>query len=70
MVFSGEPEEDFSMETLAETEHFTLWRSADQEGEALFHLEMGNVSIHFTEEEWEELVSLVEQALETLEGGR
>lgn len=68
-MFPNDPEDEFEMETLAETEHFTLWRSTGDDGHSLFHLELGNVSIHLTEEEWEELVELVDQAVDTLESG-
>ncbi|WP_322802001.1 hypothetical protein [Thermoflexus sp.] len=68
-MFSNDPEDEFTMETLAETEHFTLWRSTGDDGQSLFHLELGNVSIHLTEEEWEELVELVDQAVDALESG-
>lgn len=68
-MFLSHPEDELGMETLAETEHFTLWRSTGDDGQSFFHLELGNVSIHLTEEEWEELVELVEQAVDALEGG-
>ncbi len=68
-MFPNEPEEEFTMETLAETEHFFVWRTVDDDGQSLFHLELGNVSIHLTEEEWEELLELLEQAADTLESG-
>lgn len=68
-MFANEPEEEFTMETLAETEHFVVWRSTGDDGPSLFHLEFGNVSLHLTEEEWEELVELIDQAVETLESG-
>jgi hypothetical protein len=64
-----EPGDEFAMETLAETEHFAVWRSTGDDGQSLFHLELGNVSIHLTEEEWEELVELVDQAVDALESG-
>ena len=44
-----EPGDEFAMETLAETEHFAVWRSTGDDGQSLFHLELGNVSIHLTE---------------------
>lgn len=43
--------------TIAETEHFIIWRSAEGE-ESLYHIEFGGVTLHVTDEEWEEIVML------------
>jgi hypothetical protein len=43
---------------IAETESYFVWRS-DEEGEYVYHLELGGVSLHMTSEEWEELVELM-----------
>lgn len=43
---------------IAETESYFVWRS-DEEGEFVYHLELGGVSLHMTSEEWEELVELM-----------
>jgi hypothetical protein len=48
---------------LAETENYMIW-SSEVEDEELYHLELGGVSVHLTEEEWEEFVTLVKIALE------
>ncbi len=45
-------------EIIAETEDYFVWRS-DEEGEFVYHLELGGVSLHMTSEEWEELVELM-----------
>ncbi len=42
---------------LAETENFVIWR-AYEEGEAIYHVELGGVTLHVESEEWEELVTL------------
>jgi hypothetical protein len=68
-MLTDEPGDGFPMETLAETEHFAIWRSAGDDDQYFFHLELGNVSIHLTEEEWEELVELMGQAMDALESG-
>lgn len=66
-MFMDDPEDEFEMEPLAETDHFTLWRSISDDGQSLFHLELGNVSIHLTEEEWRELVELINRAVSSME---
>ncbi len=48
---------------LAETEGYMIW-SSEVEGEELYHLELGGVSIHFSEDEWDEFITLVKLALE------
>lgn len=46
-------------ETLAETEHYSLWVSQEPDGEDVYHLDMGQVTMHFFYEEWEEFMSLL-----------
>ena len=48
-------------DTLYETENYIVWRSEEEEG-ALFHVELGGVTLHMTSEEWEELILLVRGA--------
>lgn len=43
---------------IAETETYFVWRS-DEDGEFVYHLELGGVSLHMTSEEWQELVELM-----------
>lgn len=43
---------------IAETESYFVWQSTD-EGDVVFHLELGGVSLHMTSEEWDELVELM-----------
>lgn len=43
---------------IAETDAYFVWRS-EEEGELVFHLELGGVSLHMTSEEWDELVELM-----------
>jgi hypothetical protein len=47
--------------TIVETENFMVWRAAEPDGEATFHLELNNVTVHFFQEEWEEFLELVSQ---------
>lgn len=43
---------------IAETDSYFVWRT-DEEGEFVFHLELGGVTLHMTSEEWDELVDLI-----------
>jgi hypothetical protein len=54
-------EEEPSIEILAETDHFNLIRTEESDGETTYHLELGNVTVHFFREEWEELVQAINQ---------
>ena len=51
-------EDNTEHEIVAETEDYFVWRSKE-EGEFVYHLELGGVSLHMTSEEWEELVDLM-----------
>ena len=46
-------------ETLAETENYLVWKAEEQDGETTFHVELGNVTVHFFKEEWDEFLELV-----------
>ncbi|MFO7584142.1 MAG: hypothetical protein R6W69_05375 [Anaerolineales bacterium] len=50
-------------ETLAETENYLVWKADEPDGETTFHVELGNMTIHFFKEEWEEFLELA-RALE------
>ena len=45
--------------TLAETENYLAWKSDEPDGEAIYHVEAGAVTLHFFTEEWEEFLELV-----------
>lgn len=46
-------------ETLAETENYSAWLSQEPDGEMTYHVEVGNVTLHFFDEEWDEFLELV-----------
>lgn len=48
-------------ETIAETDNYLAWRADEPDGEVTFHLELNNVTLHFFQEEWGELLELVRQ---------
>jgi hypothetical protein len=58
---------DVNIETLAETENYVAWISHEQDGEVVYHVELGSVTLHFFEEEWSELIELIGAATEAAE---
>ncbi len=46
-------------QTLAETENYLAWRAEEPDGETTYHLDIGNVTMHFFNEEWQEFLDLV-----------
>lgn len=48
-------------DTLAETENYISWTSEEPDGEKVYHLELGAITLHFFREEWEEFQALVEE---------
>lgn len=50
---------DIDIETLAETENYTIWRADEPDGEATYHVEIGPVTAHFFTEEWGDFVQLI-----------
>lgn len=54
--------EDLPTETIAETENYIAWVSEEPDGEVVYHLELGPLTIHFFREEWDELLKLIAQA--------
>lgn len=45
-------------DTISETENYIIWRSQEPDGETVFHVELGAVTLHFFREEWDELLEL------------
>jgi hypothetical protein len=52
-------ESDVNTSTLAETTNFMAWKADEPDGESTFHIELGQVTLHFFEEEWTEFLELV-----------
>jgi hypothetical protein len=53
---------EIPIETIAETESYTVWAADEPDGERTFHLELGPVTVHFFREEWTEFVRMVREA--------
>jgi len=44
---------------LAETANYIAWQAEEPDGETTYHLQLGGVTVHFFQEEWDEFKSLV-----------
>ncbi len=51
--------EEIPTETLSETENYSVWMSQEPDGEVTYHVEIGVVTLHFFDEEWEEFLELI-----------
>ena len=56
--------EEPTIEVLAESEDYSVWRAEEPDGETTYHLELGSVTLHFFLEEWEEFLVLMEEVVE------
>ncbi len=45
-------------ETIAETDNFIAWRSEEPDGEMMFNINLGMVTLHFYTEDWNEFLNL------------
>lgn len=52
---------DIPTEVIAETEHYQVWVSEEPDGELVYHVELGLVTIHLFAEEFEEFVQLIKR---------
>jgi hypothetical protein len=64
MTDSGD---DLKVETLAETENYVAWISHEPDGEDVYHLELGAMTLHFYKEEFDEVLQLIAEVDEALE---
>ncbi|HDQ73240.1 MAG TPA: hypothetical protein ENN19_14280 [Chloroflexi bacterium] len=55
--------EEPTIEILSETENFSVWQTADPDGEMTYHLEVGPVTVHFYWEDWEEFLALMREVV-------
>jgi hypothetical protein len=54
------------IETLCETESYIIWRADEPDGESTYHLELGNLTVHFFDEEWQEFLELAQALVKTV----
>jgi hypothetical protein len=50
-------------EVIAETENFMAWQAEEPDGEIAYHLELDNVTLHFFQEEWDDLLESLSASL-------
>lgn len=46
-------------DSIAETENYTIWLAEEPDGETTYHLELGEVTVHFFQEEWDDFLELI-----------
>jgi hypothetical protein len=56
------------IDTLAETENYVAWISHEPDGEDVYHLELGAVTLHFYKEEFDEVLELIAAASDSMQG--
>ena len=44
---------------IAETQNYLVWTAAEPDGETTFNVELGAVTVHFFQEEWDEFLQLI-----------
>ena len=54
-----EEESKITTSTLAESANYIAWKAEEPDDEVTYHLELGTVTIHFFEEEWNEFIDLI-----------
>jgi hypothetical protein len=60
---------DIPTDVIAETDNYSVWLAEEPDGETTYHLELGAVTVHFFDEEWDEFVELIRQAAGSAESG-
>jgi hypothetical protein len=48
--------------TIAETQNYIVWTSEEPDGEVIYHIEFGPMTLHFFQEEWDEVQDLIKTA--------
>ncbi len=45
---------------IAETDNFMIWVADEAEGETTYNVELGNLTLHLFQEEWDEFLKLMQ----------
>ncbi len=45
---------------IAETQNYLVWTADEPDGEKTFNVELGAVTVHFFQEEWDEFLKLIQ----------
>jgi len=54
-----DPNDKVETKTIAETDNYIAWQAQEPDGEVTYHLELNNITVHFFQEEWTELLELI-----------
>ncbi|TFH34060.1 MAG: hypothetical protein E4G99_10260 [Anaerolineales bacterium] len=52
-------EPEVKVVTIAETASYIAWSAIEPDVEKTYHVELGTVTLHFFQEEWDEFIELV-----------
>lgn len=55
-------DDNIPTDSLAESSNYAVWLSEEPDGEIVYHIELGALTVHFFREEWEELLGLIDEA--------
>lgn len=58
-------ESEIHTDTIAETSTYLAWRAKEPDGEHTYHVELGTVTLHFFQEEWDEFMELAQKIIST-----
>lgn len=53
--------DDVTTEELVSSENYIVWISHEPDGETGYHMELGQVTVHLFQEEWVELLELLDK---------
>ena len=56
---------EMAIETLVETDNYSIWRADEPDEESTYHLELNNITVHFFREEWDEFIELARRILKS-----
>jgi hypothetical protein len=51
--------DDVTTTTLSETRNFMVYQAEEPDGEVTYHVELGQLTVHFFREEWDEFLELM-----------
>ena len=52
---------DFKTEEIAKTEQFMVWKAYEPDEEVTYHVEFGQITVHFYKEEWDEFLEFISE---------
>ena len=57
-------QKETKVQVLGETENYAIWVSEEPEdGQAIYHIELNNITLHLFPDEWEEFAETMMQAM-------